>query len=126
MSNHIYVAFVENCRNDNTSYICYLQYDHNEKEINKLYNYIKEIRDYEGIGDMSDFSMDNTMFFSEQTVEETLKLKTYHTCFYKCIGKFVCPIDKKITDDEENNIDDFYDYLHDLFYRCSIIGMFKN
>lgn len=122
MSNHTYVAFVENYRKDNTSYVCYLQYDHNEQEINKLYNYIKQIKDYEVYGDLSDFSMDNTIFFSEQTVEETLKLKTYHTYFYKCNGKFVCPIKY------ENNtsIDNLYDCIDELFYGCNIIHMFKN
>ena len=134
-----FVAFVENSNKEKSSYICFLQYNGNEEELNKLYAYIKAQENCEGCGDMSEFSMDIDTLFSEQTVDENLKLKGMnHTYFYKCIGKFQCPLTEKIVDDDndedndeddddddEIKIEDVYQLVEETFYACRIIYMFK-
>ncbi len=125
-----YISFIENSHKNNCSYICFLQYNGNEEELNKLYTYITAQEGYEGNGDMSEFIMDINTIYSEQTVNDTLKLKGMnHTKFYKCTGNFICPITQPIVyennyEDDNIYIDDLYELINENFYGCSIIYMF--
>jgi hypothetical protein len=127
-----YISFVENNLKNNTSYICFLQYNGNEEELAKLYTYIKAYHDaeFEAYGEMSSFSMDINTFYTQQTVDQMLKLKIADfAAFYKFNGKFTCPLkysiikdfDKEKDEDEYAlRIEDLEDLLHEHFYYCGI------
>ena len=131
-SDNTYISFVENNLKNHTSYICFLQYNGNEKEIAKLYRYIKAYHDaeFEAYGEMSSFSMDINTFYSEQTVDQMRKLVIADfAAFYKYNGKFTCPLKYYIIkdfDEEQDEdeyalrIEDLEDLLHEHFYYCGI------
>jgi hypothetical protein len=135
ISENVYVAFVIDNLKHNVSYIYFLQYNGNEEELAKLNSYIRAYKDagYEAEGEMSSFQMEIKTLYSEETVNQIQRLNfAMHTSFRKCLGKFVCPITKKLVENcsSENEevlyLDDLEDELFECFSRHSIVEYFKN
>lgn len=141
-SENTYISFIENCHRKNSTYIFYIQYNGNEEELAKLHKYLSMLGGWED-GESSDFILDMNTFFSEQTVQDNLlKLKgIFYVVFFKCVGKFVCPITQEINesnynyedseDSEEENsnnkltLEELYEKIQNLFYFCGMRNMFK-
>lgn len=120
-SSNVYVAFIEYCRKDNLTRIYYLQYNGNEEELTKFYNYVSQAVEtgYELGGDLSSFDMNLDTLIPEEAVDlhTTLNDNPY-VRFSKLDGTFKCPITED--DIEGTNSDDLAIILDERLYRGDI------
>ena len=118
---NVYVTFIEYCRKDNLIRMYYLQYNGNEEELTKFYNYVNQAVEtgYELGGDLSSFDMNLDTLIPEEAVDlhTTLNDNPY-VRFSKLDGTFECPISED--DIEGTNSDDLAIILDERLYRGDI------
>ena len=105
-STNIYVAFIEYCRKDNLTRIYYLQYNANEEELTKFYNYVHQAVEtgYGLGGDLSSFDMNLDTLIPEEAVDlHTTLNENPYVKFSKLDGTFKCPISEENIDGTNSN-----------------------
>ena len=126
-STNVYVAFIENCRKDKLIRIYYLQYNENEEELTKFYNYINQVVEtgYELGGDLSSFDMILDTLIPEEAVNLHTRLSVNpYVRFSKFNGKFKCPISEEYIDG--TNSDDLALILDEHLYCGGIRDCFSH
>lgn len=125
-SPNVYVTFIEYCRKDNLIRMYYLQYNGNEEELTKFYNYVNQAVEtgYGLGGDLSSFDMNLDTLIPEEAVDLHTKLnENPYVRFSKLDGKFRCPISEEYIDG--TNSDDLAYVLDEHLYRGQIVRYFK-
>ena len=125
-TSNLYVAFIENKRKDNLIHIYYLQYNGNEEELTKFYNYVHQAAEagYELYGDASSFDMILDTLIPEEAVDLHTRLNSNeYVKFTKVDGKFKCPISEQDIDGTNSN--DLALILDEQLYRGQIQFCFK-
>ena len=119
-----YITLQEYNKKENETFVFFLQYTGNEKEINKLVYYIKNANTDDLNGDFSIFSIDENNMISESAVKELIKvdLGSYSSLFNMCKGKFY--FDETLFTSISK--DDWGLKLDNLYYPCRISTYFKN
>ncbi len=122
-----YCVFVEHNQKERESYIFYLQYTGNEKELELLYKLVTKADNGNLVGDVAYFEMaDPSLRISQAAVDEHMKLKSfgsYCKTFQVANGTFQFPWD----DTEVDELDE-YDTARALdrrFFHGCIRSCFK-
>ena len=118
---NVYVTFIEYCRKDNLIRMYYLQYNGNEEELTKFYNYVNQAVEtgYELGGDLSSFDMNLDTLIPEEAVDLHTRLNDNpYVRFSKLDGTFECPISEY--DIEGTNSDDLAIILDERLYCGNI------
>ena len=118
---NVYVTFIKYCRKDNLIRMYYLQYNGNEEELTKFYNYVNQAVEtgYELGGDLSSFDMNLDTLIPEEAVDLHTRLNDNpYVRFSKLDGTFECPISED--DIEGTNSDDLAFILDERLYSGKI------
>ena len=118
-----FIIFKEDNKKEHETFIFFLQYEGNERMINKLKDIIDSTDFSEMEGDYSTFEINTQNKISESTVKElcSIQLGSYNDLFTECIGEFKFPYeDFEVLSDIEKA-----KKLDDLFYACQIKNYFK-
>ena len=122
-----YCVFVEHNQKERESFIFYLQYTGNEKELELLYRLVTKANNGDLVGDVAYFEMaDPSIRISQAAVDEHKRiiLGTYSQTFQIVNGKLTF----RFLEDEISDMDgyDTARVLDRMFYHCRIKDCFES